>query len=77
MQKISHKKSAPVKSCYESGRAPPKNQIIQSTICADNDNQTIGNPGLTKATAAAQAINGLIAVPEFPEGSTGTDFNDL
>lgn len=31
-------------------------------ICADNDTQTVGNPGLSKATAAAQAVGGLLAV---------------
>lgn len=48
-------------------------------ICADDDHQTTGNPGLTKATEAARAIGGLLAIPDFgpdrPEGAT--DFNDL
>jgi len=46
-------------------------------ICADNDSGTEGNPGRTKGTAAAQAVGGLLAVPDFPEGAEGTDFNDL
>lgn len=48
-------------------------------ICADDDYQTEGNPGLTKATEAARAVNGLLAVPAFPDnrGSKDTDFNDL
>ncbi len=45
-------------------------------ICADNDRFTAGNPGLTHATAAAAAVGGLLAVPQFP-GDEGTDFNDL
>lgn len=48
-------------------------------LCADDDYQTKGNPGLTKATEAAKAVNGLLAVPEFGEGRLPkqTDFNDL
>lgn len=40
-------------------------------LCADNDLNTTGNPGLTKATAAAEAIGASLAVPPI----TG-DFND-
>jgi putative DNA primase/helicase len=40
-------------------------------FCADNDTQTPGNPGLAKATEAAQAVNGSVAVPPI-DG----DFND-
>jgi putative DNA primase/helicase len=46
-------------------------------ICADNDRKTAGNPGLTAATAAAKAVGARLAVPEFPEGASGSDFNDL
>lgn len=41
-------------------------------VCADNDTKTDGNPGKTKATEAAIAIGGLMAIP--PEHG---DFNDL
>lgn len=48
-------------------------------VCADNDCETDGNPGVAKATEAARAVGGLLAVPDFgpdrPEGAT--DFNDL
>ena len=37
----------------------PKAKI---TICADNDLNTEGNPGVTKATEAAQAIDALLAI---------------
>ena len=47
------------------------------TICADNDRYTTGNPGVTAATAAAKATGAKLAVPEFPEGVPGSDFNDL
>lgn len=42
------------------------------TICADNDLHTPGNPGLTKATIAARAVGGNVAIP--PDGCN--DFND-
>lgn len=35
---------------------------IKITICADNDMNTQGNPGLTKARKAAAAVNGFLAV---------------
>lgn len=40
-------------------------------VCADHDLNTAGNPGLTKATAAAQAIGASLAVPPI-----AGDFND-
>ncbi len=48
-------------------------------VAADDDIETAGNPGLTKAREAAQSIGALLAVPDFgpvrPDGAT--DFNDL
>lgn len=46
-------------------------------FCADNDAKTPGNPGLTKARKAAQAIQASVAKPTFALPDTGTDFNDL
>ncbi|SCY62497.1 putative DNA primase/helicase [Nitrosospira sp. Nl5] len=49
-------------------------------LCADDDQWTEGNPGLTKATQAALAVEGLLALPDFSEcnmSSRPTDFNDL
>lgn len=48
-------------------------------ICADDDHQTPGNPGLTKAKEAARQVGGLLAVPKFGECRQGTakDFNDM
>ena len=48
-------------------------------ICADDDINTPGNPGLTKATEAARAVKGLLAVPDFGADRPvkATDFNDL
>lgn len=54
----------------------PELKII---VAADDDAYTPGNPGVTKATAAALAVGGAVAMPEFgagrPDGAT--DFNDL
>jgi len=48
-------------------------------ICADDDIKTEGNPGVTKATEAARAVNGNVIIPDFgddrPDGLT--DFNDM
>ena len=46
----------------------PEAEII---FCADNDTQTPGNPGLTKAEEAAIEVDGSVAVPPI-QG----DFND-
>ena len=48
-------------------------------VCADDDYQTAGNPGVTKATETAQAVGGLLAVPDFGADRPGgaTDFNDM
>lgn len=56
-----------------------KYPAIKIIVAADDDWQTDGNPGLTKATAAAQAVGGLLAVPVFPADrpDKATDFNDL
>ena len=54
----------------------PELKII---VAADDDHQTDGNPGMTKAKAAALAVGGLVAMPLFPAGrpDKATDFNDL
>ncbi len=48
-------------------------------VCADDDHLTGGNPGLTKATEAARAVGGVVAIPDFgadrPNGAT--DMNDM
>lgn len=48
-------------------------------LAADDDHTTEGNPGLTAARAAALAVGGLVAVPQFPADRPpkATDFNDL
>ena len=44
-----------------------KYPALKIIIAADDDHQTPGNPGLTKATAAAQAAGGVLAVPVVKE----------
>jgi putative DNA primase/helicase len=53
---------------------------LKIILAADDDYKTAGNPGLTKARAAALAVGGYLAVPEFfghERGDKDTDFNDL
>ena len=56
-----------------------KYPAIKIIIAADDDHLTDGNPGMTKAKAAALAIDALLAVPLFSAGrpDKATDFNDL
>ena len=46
-----------------------KYPALKIIIAADDDHQTPGNPGLTKATAAAQAAGGALAVPVVKESA--------
>ena len=46
----------------------PKAHIV---VAADDDSRTPGNPGLTKATEAARAVGGFVAVPRFEGGRHG------
>lgn len=52
---------------------------LRLVVCADDDADTPGNPGLSKAREATQAVGGYLAVPDFgdarPPGAS--DFNDL
>jgi phage/plasmid primase-like uncharacterized protein len=53
---------------------------LKIIVASDDDFQTAGNPGLTKARAAALAVGGFLAVPEFfghDRQDKHTDFNDL
>ena len=56
-----------------------KYPALKIIVAADDDCQTAGNPGKTKATAAALAVAGYLAVPIFPANrpDKATDFNDL
>ncbi|MGE4556087.1 MAG: DUF3987 domain-containing protein [Desulfovibrionaceae bacterium] len=52
----------------------PERMII---ICADDDREVEGNPGISKATEAAKAIKAKLAVPSFNDPTGRTDINDL
>ena len=76
----------PVAVAFNAGNLEPvaramreKFPALPLIVCADDDVCTAGNPGLTKATAAARSVGGLLALPDFgadrPDGAT--DFNDL
>jgi putative DNA primase/helicase len=71
---------------FDAGNLQPVAQALRAkfpgldlVICADDDYRTDGNPGLTKATEAAQAVNGRVVLPLFGENrpEKATDFNDL
>ena len=70
----------PVAVAFDAGNLEPVAVALRTrfptatiTVCADNDVATEGNPGLTKATAAARAVGGKVAIPPAPFN----DFNDL
>ncbi len=76
----------PVAVAFDAGNLLPVAQAlrkkfpdIELVICADDDYQTASNPGLTRATEAAKAVDGVVAVPVFadPRPDGATDFNDL
>lgn len=52
---------------------------VKIVISADDDYQTDGNPGMTKARSAAETVGGYLAVPDFAANrpAKATDFNDL
>lgn len=53
---------------------------VHILVCADDDFLTDGNPGVTKASAAALAVNGAFVAPVFAQERGEkkiTDFNDL
>lgn len=56
-----------------------KYPFAKIVVAADDDWNSDGNPGLTKAKAAARSVGGLLAVPEFrgDRSEHATDFNDL
>jgi len=56
-----------------------KYPTLKIIIAADDDHLTTENPGMTKAKAAALAVEGLLAIPKFGANrrDKATDFNDL
>lgn len=51
----------------------PNAEIV---VCADNDNSTDGNPGLTYGRKAAANLGAELIYPDFDGLGSGTDFND-
>jgi putative DNA primase/helicase len=50
---------------------------VSIKVAADDDRRTEGNPGLTKAFAAGDAIGAEVIRPEFCDDCKCTDFNDV
>lgn len=57
---------------FDAGNIEPVARAIRGkfprlplVICADNDTETPGNPGLTAASKAARAVGAALAVPQF------------
>jgi phage/plasmid primase-like uncharacterized protein len=52
---------------------------LKIVLAADDDYQTNGNPGMSKARSAATAVGGYLAAPDFGDNRPNkvTDFNDL
>jgi len=76
----------PVAVAFNAGNLEPVAKAMRQKlpgipiiICADDDAETEGNPGISKANHAALAIGAKVAVPNFgdqcPDGVT--DFNDM
>lgn len=73
----------PVAVAFDAGNLAPVADALHAAypqaaliVCGDNDHGTAGNPGKTKATAAARTVAGRLALPEFGKGEAGTDWND-
>ena len=73
----------PVAIAFNAGNLKPVAQAFrqqclskQLIICGDNDRGTPNNPGVTKATEAAQSVGGYLSIPEFLPDEPGTDWND-
>jgi putative DNA primase/helicase len=61
--------------CEALHKKSPDTKLV---VCTDDDFETSGNPSLTKAKKAAQAVSAGLAIPKFKDQEKrGTDFNDL
>lgn len=77
---------SPVAVAFNAGNLEPVAKVLRDKlpdiriiVCADNDRfKEHVNVGLDKATAAALAVDGLLAIPVFAsDNGHPTDFNDL
>lgn len=70
---------------FDAGNLAPVARAIREkyphahiVLAADDDYRTEGNPGRTKAQAAADEVDGVVVLPKFSGAREGlTDFNDL
>ena len=76
----------PVCACFSAGNLRRVAESLRRQfkgaeifIAADDDWRTEGNPGMTKAADAAEAVKGKLIVPDFGAGrpESASDFNDL
>ncbi|MCU7873577.1 MAG: DUF3987 domain-containing protein [Candidatus Thiodiazotropha sp. (ex Lucinoma borealis)] len=76
----------PVAVAFNAGNLEPVAKAMRQKmsglpiiICADDDTDTEGNPGITKANHAALVIDGKVATPSFGDQRPAgvTDFNDM
>lgn len=85
----------PVAVAFDAGNLAPVAAVLHARyktarllICADDDKFSVGNPGVTCASAAAMEVGGAFVVPAFADeaarqaafdtkGTKLTDFNDL
>lgn len=72
----------PVQVAFDAGNLLPVAEVARARypareiiLAADNDANTEGNPGVTKATETALAVNGSFVVPHY--GDSAMDWNDL
>jgi len=71
--------------CFDASNLLPVAQDVREhqpeaiiLFAADNDLETQGNPGVTTARKAAEAVQGLVAIPLLPaDVNKACDFNDL
>jgi len=78
--------AAPVLAAIDAGNLKPvavaarrRWPSAELVVASDDDRRTPGNPGATKAKAAAIAVDALLALPPWPPDAPEslTDFNDL
>lgn len=83
---IANMVDASVVVAFNAGNLEPVAKAIRQAhlsarilICGDDDIDTEGNPGASKAKAAAKAVDGLVLLPDFGKDRQpgDTDFNDL
>lgn len=76
----------PVAVAFNAGNLEPVAKIMRHKLpglpiilCADDDANTEGNPGITKANQAALVVGGKVASPNFGDRrpADATDFNDM